>query len=201
MKMTPVNRLLLLATAILAAYQIAVGIEGLAALPTLAYTVAFGVLLIAVLLLMIMGFEVLETPAVVIASTVIPLALSLGLVLQYLPSWGAAYIAFSILGFLAVILTRVFPPGKKLQTVVLAIVHGIAGLTIFLLPIGLASRGVTNPAFALVGLGGVLIGIGGLLLSFLKMGRPLLPRVTILRILPGLLFCMTLSFVLGFMLG
>ena len=68
----------------LAAYQVAIGIDGLATLPTVAYTIAFGVLLIAGLLLIILGFEVLDSPAVVIAATVIPLALSLGLVWQFL---------------------------------------------------------------------------------------------------------------------
>jgi len=43
-----------------------------------------------------------------------------------------------------------------------------------------------------------LIGIGGLLLAFLKVGKPLLSRATILRILPGLLLLMTAAFVLGF---
>ena len=74
-------------------------------------------------------------------------------------------------------------------------------MVIFLLPSILAADGTARPGFALVGLGGALIGIGGLLLSFLKAGRPILPRETILRVLPGLLLLMTLAFVLGFVLA
>ena len=90
---------------------------------------------------------------------------------------------------------------KKLQTAVLAIVHGVAGMTIFLLPVLLVVQGAMNPAFALVGLGGALIGAGGLLLSLLKMGKPLLPRETIMKILPALRLVVTFCFVIGFNLG
>lgn len=83
----------------------------------------------------------------------------------------------------------------------LAFVHGIAGMTIFLLPILLSLQGQTDPLFSFVGIGGALIGVGGLLLSFLKAGRPILSRETILKVLPGLLLLMTLSFVVGFKFG
>jgi hypothetical protein len=88
------------------------------------------------------------------------------------------------------------PP--KLPTIILAFVHGVAGLTIFLLPTIMAAQGVTRSGFALVGLGGALIGIGGLLLSFLRAGKPILPKETILRIFPTLLLLMTAAFVAGF---
>ena len=198
MKMSPLDRILLLLTGLLAAYQVAVGIEGLSTLPIIAYTIAFGVLLVAGLLLIILGFEVLDTPVVVIVSTIIPLSLSLGLVWQHLPTWRMAYLAFVILGFLAIVVTRAVRIHSKLPTLVLTLVHGVAGMTIFLLPIVLAILGTVQPLFALVGIGGALIGIGGLLLSFLKAGKPILSRPMILRILPGLLLIMTLLFVVGF---
>jgi hypothetical protein len=59
-------------------------------------------------------------------------------------------------------------------------------------------NGTSRPIFSLVGLGGALIGLGGLLLSFLKTGKPILSRNTILKILPGLLLLTTAAFVLGF---
>jgi len=80
MKMSTMDRILLLFTGLLAAYQVAVGIEGFSMLPVIAYTIALGVLLVAGLLLIILGFEVLDSPVVVIVSTIIPLSLSLGLV-------------------------------------------------------------------------------------------------------------------------
>ena len=198
MKMSPLDRILLLLTGLLAAYQVAIGINGLGAVPITAYTIAFGVLLVAGLLLIILGFDVLESPIVVIISTIIPLSLSLGLVWEHLEAWRTPYLGFAILGFLAILVTRSFPMPGKLPTIVLALVHGIAGMTIFLLPTILAAQGVARPGFALVGLGGALIGIGGLLLSFLKAGKPILPKETILRVLPGLLLLMTAAFVAGF---
>lgn len=201
MKMSMLDRILLLATGLLAAYQIVVGINDLSTAPIIAYTIAFGVLLVAGLLLIILGFDVLDSPVVVIVSTVIPLALSLGLVWEHLPAFRTPYLVFAMLGFLAVVLTRTIPMQNKLPTVVIAVVHGIAGLTIFLLPIAIAVQGTVRPAFALVGLGGALIGLGGLLLSFLKAGRPIFSRETIFKVLPGLLLLMTLCFVAGFKYG
>jgi hypothetical protein len=198
MKISILDRILLLLTGLLAAYQVAIGIEGLSALPTIAYTIAFGVLLVAGLLLIILGFEVLDSPVVVIISTIIPLSLSLGLVWQHLPAWHTPYLVFVILGFLAIVVTRAVRMQSKLPTLVLALVHGIAGMTIFLLPIFLAFQGGVKPPFALVGVGGALIGVGGLLLSFLKAGKPILSRETILKVLPGLLLVMTACFVVGF---
>jgi len=201
MKISPLDRVLLLLTGLLAAYQVAVGINGLGAVPITAYTIGFGVLLVAGLLLIILGFEVLDSPIVVIVSTVVPLAISLGLVWEHLASFRTSYLVFAIVGFLAVTLTRSLPLKGKLPTIVLAVIHGVAGMIIFLLPTILAAQGVTRPGFALVGLGGALIGLGGLLLSFLKAGKPILPRTTILRILPALLLLMTAAFVAGFALA
>ncbi|MCI0520426.1 MAG: hypothetical protein L0Z70_09255 [Chloroflexi bacterium] len=199
-KMTILDRILLLLTGLLAAYQVAAGVEGMAALPMICYTVAFGVLLVAGLLLIILGFDVLESPVVVIVSTAIPLSLSLGLAAQYLPAWTTAYAVFALLGFVVVAATRFAAP-KLMAVLSLAVVHGISGLLIFALPILLALRGQAPAGFALVGVGGALIGVGGLLLSFLKTGKPILSRETILTILPLLLLLMSAAFVAGFAFG
>jgi hypothetical protein len=201
MKISGLDRLLLLLTSILAAYQISVGIDGLDALPTIAYTIAFGVLLVAALLLIILGFEVLDSPVVVIVSTVIPLSLSFGLVWEHLASFRIPYLVFAIFGFAAVILTRSFRMPGKLPVFVLIAIHGVAGLTIFLLPVVIVLAGQVEPGFALVGVGGGLIGLGGLLLSFLKAGKPILSRQTVLKVLPGLLLLMAAAFVAGFALA
>lgn len=201
MKMSVLDRMLLLMTCLLAAYQIVVGIDAMAELPIVAYTIAFGVLLVAVLLLIILGFDVLDSPAVVIVSTIIPLSLATGLVWQYAPPIRMPYLLFAILGFAAVVITRSISIKNKLPVLTLAVVHGIAGMTIFLLPIIVALQGRTDFLFALVGVGGALIGLGGLLLAFLKAGKPILPRETILKLLPGLLLAMTLCFVIGFGYG
>lgn len=201
MKLSPLDRILLLLTTVLASYQVAVGIDDLDTLPIIAFTIGFGVLLVAVLLMFILGFDVLDSPIVVIVSTVIPLALSLGIIWQYLASFRTPYLIFTIVGFLTVALTRSIPMQNKFPVFVLAVTHGIAGMTIFMLPIILSIQGNAPPLFSLVSIGGGLIGIGGLLLSFLKAGKPILPRETILRLFPALLLLTTAFFVAGFKFG
>ena len=199
-KMTVLDRIVLLVTGLLAAYQVVVGVDNLETLAMISYTIAFGVLLVACLLLIILGWEILDSSLVVIVSTIIPLSLSLGLVSEYLPDFTTAYLVFVCVGFLAVVLTRYSAPGK-VAVIVLEVVHGVAGMIIFLLPIVLSIRGETNPGFALVGVGGALIGIGGLLLSFLKTGKPIISREKIIALLPWLLLLMTACFVAGFSLS
>jgi hypothetical protein len=198
-KMSVLDRILLLVTGLLAAYQIVTGIGEAPTLSAWAYTIAFGVLLVAGLLLIIMGFEILDSPWVIIVSTIIPLSLSSGLIAEYLPQITIPYLIFAIAGFLAIVYTRLNAnTPKKTATIVLAAIHGIAGMLIFLLPIILAAQGTLPGGFALVGVGGALIGVGGLLLAFLKAGKPILPQKTILTLLPGLLLLMTAAFVIGF---
>lgn len=201
MKMSALDRILILLTGLLAAYQIVVGIDDLSTAPIIAYTIAFGVLLVALLLLLILGFEALDSPIVAVVSTIIPLSLSLGLVWEHLVSFQVPYLFFTVIGFAAVVLTRSTPMQNRIPTIVIAIVHGLAGITIFLLPIMISLQRSGNAGFALVGIGGALIGLGGLLLSFLKTGRPILSRETILKVMPSLLFLMTICFVAGFKYG
>lgn len=201
MKISSLDRTLLLLTGFLAAYQIAIGIDQMDSVSIIAYTIAFGVILVAGLLLIILGFEVLDAPIVVIISTIIPLTLSLGLVWQHLASLRTVYLLFAIISFLAVTLTRSIPMQNKLPVITIAVTHGIAGLTIFLLPIIISIQGQVKPLFSLVGVGGALIGVGGLLLSFLKTGKPIVSRETILRLFPILLLLTTAFFVAGFKFG
>lgn len=201
MKLSSLNRALLLLTVLLASYQVAVGIDGFTTLPIIAYTIAFGALLIASLLIFILGIEVLDSPIVVIVSTIIPLSLAVGLVWQHIASVRTSYLIFAIIGFLAVTLTRSIQMQNNLPVIVIAITHGIAGLTIFLLPIIIAAQGQVKPPFSLVGVGGAFIGVGGLLLSFLKTGKPILSRDTIMRLFPALLLLTTALFVAGFKFG
>ncbi len=201
MKITILDRILLLLTGLLAAYQIAVGIDGFSTIPMIAYFTAFGVLLVAGLLLLILGFEVLDSPIVVMISTIIPLSLATGLIWQYLPNYRVMYLIFAIIGFFAIVVTRALPIKNRFPLFILVIVHGVAGLTIFLLPIILVFSGLALSGFLLISVGGALIGLGGLLLALLKAGKPLLSRELIFRVLPGLLLLMTSAFVTGFALG
>lgn len=201
MKISNLDRILLFITVLLAAYQVAIGINGLENVPTIAYTIGFGSLLVAGLLIILLGFEVLDSPIEVIVSTIIPLSLSLGLVWEHIEALRIPYLLFAVAGFLAILVTRSLPMPGKFRVRVLALIHGIAGMVIFLLPSILSAQGKTGAGFALVGLGGALIGLGGVLLSFLKASQPIVSRGTILRILPALLFLMTIAFIMGFALA
>ena len=195
-RITPLDRITLLITGLLAAYLIVTGVEGLPILATWAYTTAFGVLLIAALLMIINGFDVLDNSMVVIIAAIIPLGLSLGIVIGNFPDWHLAYLAFVVIGFLAILLTRFLVP-ERTATIVLAVVHGAAGLLIFGLPIALVLQGAKPMLYLFVSAGGALIGIGGVLFAFLKAGRPILSAEKIFVFLPWILLLMSAAFVLG----
>jgi len=196
-KISILDRILLLIAGLLAAYQISFGLNDLNTLSTWSYTVGFGVLLVAGLLLIILGFEGLESQIVVIVSTLIPLSISLGLVAEHLPQFTIPYLIFAIAGFAAIAITR-YAAKDKIATIVLAVTHGIAGSLITFLPIILSIRGTAEAGYFWVGLGGALIGVGGLLLAFLKAGKPIISQETIFSVLPILLLLMTSAFVYGF---
>jgi hypothetical protein len=200
MKASVLERIFLLAASLLAAYQVVVGIEGLGTFTIFCYTVGFGVILIACLLMIILGMDVLESSLVVILSTLIPLSLSTGLVAEFFPDFLTSYLSFAGLGLLMIVLTRAFLRGI-MSTIVLAIVHGIAGLLIFGLPFYLSAKGIVSAGFILVGLGGGLISIGGLLLFLMRTGSSVLSKEQILKIFPGLLLLTTAAFVAGFALA
>ncbi len=201
MKMSILDRILLLIATLLAAYQIAVGIDGLSTVPTIAYSIAFGVILVAGLLLIIFGLEVLDSPIVAIVSSLIPLSLATGLVWHHLPFFKVQYLVFAILWLLIIVITRVLHTPNKLSLFVLIVVHGIAGLTIFLLPVILVLTGRALPRYLFVSAGGALIGLNGVLLALLNAGKPLLSHESIFRVLPGLLLLMTATLVAGFALS
>jgi hypothetical protein len=194
--MSLLDRLLLLIAGLTAAYQVVGGMEGYNGLITFYYTIAFGVLVIASLLLMLFGFEILDNPMVVVVAALLPLSLSLGLISRHLPDFHVIYLIFGIAGLLLILITRYYLTGE-IATIVLATIHGVAGMVIFILPITLSIKGVVSPLFSFVGIGGGLIGVGGLLLAFLKAGKPILSRDIIYNILPGLLLLMTVAFVIG----
>jgi len=196
-KVSTLDRILLILTALLAAHQVVIGIDGLSSIAVMSFTVAFGILLLACLLLVIFGFGILDSSLVLIVSSIIPISLSLGLVAEHLSNITPFYVVFSTFGVVAVAVTR-YVATSRITTLVLIVVHGVAGLIIFISPILLSLGGEMPAGYAFVGIGGALMGLGGLLLSFLKTGRPILPRETILSVLPFLFFFTASLFTAGF---
>ncbi len=162
------------------------------------YMISFLVLLVAGLLLIFFGYDVLSKPLVVIVAYLIPLGLSLGLVAEFYPRQEKLYLAVGIIGLLAIAITRLGNVAPGLGTFALAFFHSIAGLIIFFVPILAVKAGKAPRGFLWVTVGGVLIGIGGIALAFLKAGAPILPAEFIFTILAPLLLLMTLAYTYGF---
>lgn len=165
------------------------------------YIISFAVLLVAGLLLIFFGFEALDSPYVVIVAVLIPTGLSLGLVAQFYPRYEIAYLVFVVIGLIGIAITRLTgseEPGT-LATIVLIIVHLLAGLLIFFIPIIAVVKKRMPWGFIFVTVGGALIGLGGIALAFLKTGRQLLffSAEFVFTILAPLLLLMTLSFTWG----
>ncbi len=161
------------------------------------YMISFLVLLVAGLLLIFFGYDVLSKPLVVIVAYLIPLGLSLGLVAEFYPQHEKLYLAVGIIGLLAIAITKLMNMGG-IGTFALAFFHSIAGLIIFFTPILAVKSGKAPREFLWVTVGGVLIGIGGIALAFLKAGAPILPAEFIFTILAPLLLLMTLAYTYGF---
>lgn len=191
------NRLALTGAALLAAYQIMIGVEGMQPAALWSFTIAFGILLVTALLMTILGYELLQSSLVAVIGSLLPLSLAGGLIAQYAPSRLAAYGVFAVLAFVLILLTRWLSPNWP-AALALGATHAVSGIIIFALPVALSLTGHAAPWFSLVGLGGAVMGMEGLLLYLLKSGYPLLPPTTTLRSLPALMFLMTLLFVLGF---
>lgn len=202
--MTLLDRGLLLATGLVAIYLIWRFIShyrknGSKARYDIYYIISFTVLLVAGLLLIFFTYNILGSQWVIIVSVLIPVCLSLGLVAEFLPQYERGYLIFAIVGFLTVAFTRFMVEGN-IATIVLIIVHGVAGLLIFFVPIYAVRQEKAPGGFIWVTVGGTLIGLGGIALAFLKTGGQLLFFSTefVFAILAPLLLLMTLTFTWGF---
>ena len=196
----PADRVLLLLATLVAAWQIVVGLEGKGTLAMVSYTIAFGILLVADLLLLILGFQALDSPVVVILSTAIPLGLAVGLTAEHVPAQADMAAVLASVALVAVTIPRL-ARWRRAGLATLIPVHGLAGLWIVGLPVVMVVLGRQPVPFLLVAIGGGLIGLGGMLLAFLKSGRPILSQPVILSLFPSLLLATTVALVSGFALG
>ncbi|MBW2181601.1 MAG: hypothetical protein JRG81_14730 [Deltaproteobacteria bacterium] len=161
------------------------------------YIISFAVLLVSGLLLIGLGWSILGNPLVAVVATLIPLGLSMGLVAEFHQKYEKGYLIFCLIGLIIIIVTR-FAQVGGLAVVVYAVVHSVAGLLIFFLPIFAIKSKKVPSTFIWVTVGGFLIGVGGIALAFLKAGVPILSAETILTILAPLLLLMALAYAWGF---
>ena len=200
--MTLFDRIVLLLTGLTAIYLVVRFIqdyrrEGRKPAYDIYYIISFLVLLVAGLILIAGGYDVLANPLVVIVAYLIPFCLALGLVAEFYPGMEKGYLVFGIIGLVAIAVTRYMEVGGW-STVVLATWHSVAGLLIFFLPMLIVKGGRAASSFIWVSVGGFLIGVGGIALAFLKAGAPILSADVIFMILAPILLLMSLSFTWGF---
>ncbi len=189
------EKLALLSLVLIASYQVAAGINKFSSWAVFYYTLSFGVLVVAGLLLIIFGFEILKNPAVVIIAALIPLGIFMGLVYSFFPQYHFCCLAFSLVGIILITATR--GTGKLWKTLSLALVHGIAGLFIFFLPVFIYLKGGASVKILWISMGAAIIGTGGILLASLQLKKPLLPLKTVLLLLPWVLLFMVITLSLG----
>jgi hypothetical protein len=200
MHMTVLDKILLLATGLVAIYllwRFWTRYSKSKALYDMYYMMGFVVLLISGLLLIFLGYGILSSPYVLTVASLIPLGISMGIAEQYFPAWKRAFKWFALIGFLAIAIASIGGIGV-LRKIVVPLFHGVAGLVIFLGPF-LAKKAPAG--FWWVGIGGLLIGLGGIALAFISLGSQLLffSPAFVMQILAGLLLLMTLAFTWGFM--
>ncbi len=195
MKISILGRIVFLLTGHMAGYQIISGMDNYSNLTTTLYTISFGLLLLASLLLLLMGFEIMENDYVAVISSIIPITLSLGLVTDKLEH-ATFYAVLISIGFVIAVVLRFFSSGK-VASLSLGVIHFLSGSVIFFLPIILFITQKAEIQILMISLGGLLIGSGGMLLGLLKTGKLSIGKEKVLPLFPIILFLTTTAFVVG----
>jgi hypothetical protein len=209
--MTIIDRIILLLTGLIAIYLIWFFIgrqkNPSTAAPLNIYGIAaFAVFLVAGLLLIFLGWEILgllgggsqKSLFVAVVAGLIPFSLATGLVSKFYPKFEKPYLGLMILGVVLIALTK-YAGLVTFGKIVYPLFHATAGLTIFFIPIIAVKAGKAKSSFINVTIGGTLIGLGGIALGFLTAGKQLLffSGEFVLMILAPLLFFTALFFALG----
>jgi len=195
-KLAIFNRIVFLITGIIAGSKIISGMDTYSDLTTFYFTVAFGVLLLACLLLLLIGFEIMENNFVAVVAALIPISLSLAIINNRLPEYYLIYAIIIGIGFLIAIYLR-FYATEKIASLSFGLIHGVSGTVIVLIPIVLLLTSSIQLQYVFVSVGGIFIGIGGMLLAFVKAGKPILSKELVISLFPIILFIATTAFVIG----
>ncbi len=195
-KISVLNRIIFLFTGHLAGYKVVGGMQPYSELTTFYYTLAFGTLVLASLLLMLLGFEILDSNGVLVVAALIPVGLSLGMINQYLPQVHTIYLIISIIAIIAVAVSRFFA-SEKTALIMLTLVHGLAGIIVVWIPLVLVFSGQQNVRTLLISAGGIIIGAEGLLLASFKVGKTFIAPEKLYASFPMILFLASLAFVVG----
>jgi len=190
------DRILFLLTAIVAGTEIVSGINQHSIGAITSYTIAFGVLVLAGVMLLLFGFELLKNPFLPIVSTLIPLMFSLGLIQDYIPRMVGTYALFLGVLYLISIWGR-FKASPRMAAMILTVVHGISGLLLIVLPVVLYYGYGHSSQLLFISLGGLLIGLEGILLALQKLNITPIDLNKILSLFSGSLLISTAAFAVG----
>lgn len=194
--MVNINRIILLLVAVLASIEIVTGIEDCGTIPIAYYTFSYGIFLISALLMLLMGVDIIEHDVAALAASTLPLGFSMGLVSAFMQDFHLAYsLVVSVLygGLIIQKLRHQDKPALLFQI----LLHGLTGLVLFILPLVLIIQEIVEVSYLGVSIGTGLVAIGGMALAFLKSGNPILTKVQIYTIFPGVLLLSVLAFSLG----
>ena len=162
------------------------------------FVVAFLVMLVAGLILIFAGWSALATPFVSVVAGLIPFGIATGLVARHYSGAHMGYLGLMLVGVVLIAIAK-FGGFADFAKVIYPIFHGIAGLTIVIVPILAVKAGEASGKYIFVAVGGALMGLGGMALAFLSVGKQLLffSGDVVMAILAPLLFLTTFSFLLG----
>lgn len=191
-----INRILFLLTGHISGYQIISGMDFYSNLTTFYFTVSFGILLLACILLLLMGFEIMENSFVAVITSLIPLTFSLGMIENKIQEYHTPYLVFIIIGFLISIYFRFYGNGR-FASLSLGLIYGVSGIVILLLPVAFILQSEISTTYIFISIGSLLISFAGLQIVFIKNGKPIFNRKYFELLFPTVLFFSTLAFVIG----
>jgi len=208
--MTILDRIFLLLAGMMALYTIVTLLRRNKSLNTIIFhIISLSVLTISGILLIIFGWDILGlmgdgigNKLVAIVASLIPFAWALGVVSHLNKQLRKIYLPLLTLGIILISISR-FSNSPEFARMVYPLFHGLAGLTIVVLPSVLLKKTQLKRPYLLVSLGGLFISVGGLALSFIMSGRQLLffSADFVLMILAPLLFMTTLAYGAGLIWG
>ena len=160
------------------------------------YTVSFGALVLVSIMLILFGLELSTSRFVPIITHLIPITLSLELIHEYVPQMTFSYSFLLGLFYLISVWAR-FTVSEKTAALVLALVHGLSGMMLIVLPVVLVAYYGLPLQLLLISLGGLIIGLEGIFLIIQKMGFLKMSLNTVFSRFPIMLLLATLAFVSG----
>lgn len=165
------------------------------------WATSLSVLFVSGVLIIFLGFEVLEEPIIPVIAAIIPIGMALGLLFEIWENTiGIIYLSYSLVVILLLLVARLDIILGSWSTILIMATHIPSGLIIVGLPIYYASKIDDDKSYYYFSIGGILISFGGILLAFVKLSEPLFgvfDQGLIYGILPLLLLIVGVFFILG----